>query len=172
MTWLACLLCVFWLVRDGLCWATAVCCQCVHEASHTRRRFLIDVSLIQAPLVSPTLFVPPSPIHKDGVDRIHFLNVCRLYVHLIESEVLARMPLGDVTRAECGGCARRTGGEGCVPAPLRRTGAGIDGFVELCFVLRVFLVRLGLAFLLACLLTGIEEASFSMSVHPFECDVG
>ena len=37
------LLCVFLhelvccgLVRDGLFWATAVCCQCVHEASHTR----------------------------------------------------------------------------------------------------------------------------------------
>ena len=97
-----------------------------------RRRFFIGVSLIQAPLVSPTLFVPPPPMHKDGVDRIHFLNVCRQYVHLIESEVLARMPLGDVTRAECGGCARRTGGEGCVPAPIRRTGAGIDSFVELC----------------------------------------
>ena len=25
-----------WLVRDGLCWATAVHCQCVREASHTK----------------------------------------------------------------------------------------------------------------------------------------
>ena len=30
--WIACL----WLVRDGLWWATAVHCQCVREASHTR----------------------------------------------------------------------------------------------------------------------------------------
>ena len=30
-----------WLVHDGLCWATAVHCQCVREASHTRLWFCL-----------------------------------------------------------------------------------------------------------------------------------